>query len=519
MKQTRNPECRIEIPFEISAEEIGLETGGAVIEEALFLRAGETGPGVVVGQPAPARTDHFCLLGRIRPHDPAAQDIHFAIGLPTAWNGKAMQTGGGGLDGYLPSTSGIGLHADMPGEPDALGRGYAVFGSDSGHVLDPAAPVDCAWGVNEEMLENFGWKALKKVYDVAMRVIEAWYGRLPEKVYFSGGSNGGREALKILQKCPEDYDGAIVLFPVIRFLIQMIAANETVKALDRLGPEAEISMEDAVKTMGVIRGILDGADGLEDGIISCRKPSPAQERRIEEALGAFLNEKQIAFLRALAADFTMPYPVTAGGDTSFGFQVLMGAEPRGQILGAKHEKDNYLSAVAKNMISCFVLKDPEADPLQLDFERDREAILRAAEIIQADDPDLDAWFARGGKMILLQGNLDPLVPMNSTIRYAEDLEKRYGPALKEHLAFYLIPGCGHGGGDAFHPYVPLMQHLEDWVEKGVRPGTILATDVNKATFGRTRPLYEYPFIPVYGGSGDPDRAESFIPRNVTELSD
>jgi len=199
--------------------------------------------------------------------------------------------------------------------------------------------------------------------------------------------------------------------------------------------------------------------------------------------------------------------------------VLMGAEPRGQILGAKHEKDNYLSAVAKNMISCFVLKDPEADPLQLDFERDREAILRAAEIIQADDPDLDAWFARGGKMILLQGNLDPLVPMNSTIRYAEDLEKRYGPALKDHLAFYLIPGCGHGGGDAFHPYVPLMQHLEDWVEKGIRPGTILATDVNKATFGRTRPLYEYPFIPVYGGSGDPDRAESFIPRNVTELSD
>ena len=27
----------------------------------------------------------------------------------------------------------------------------------------------------------------------------------------------------------------------------------------------------------------------------------------------------------------------------------------------KHEKDNYLSAVAKNMISCFVLKDAEAE--------------------------------------------------------------------------------------------------------------------------------------------------------------
>ena len=510
------PGCRIRIPFEIGAEEIGPETGGAVIEQGFFVRTGENCPGVVGGQTVPARADHFCLLGRIRPHDPAAQDIHFVIGLPPEWNGKAMQTGGGGLDGYLPSTSCVGLHANLPGEMDAVGRGYAVFGSDSGHVLDPAAPVDCTWGLNEEMLENFGWKALKKVHDAALRVIEAWYGKLPERVYFSGGSNGGREALKILQKCPGDYDGAIVLFPVIRFLIQMIAANETVKVLDRLGPEADISMADAEKTMKVIRGILDGEDGLEDGIVSCRKPSADQERKIDEALGAFLNEKQIAFLHALAADFTMPYPVTPGGDMSFGFQVLMGADPRGQILNARHEKDNYLSAVAKNMISCFVMKDPEADPLQLDFERDREAILHAAEIIQADDPNLDAWFARGGKMILLHGNMDQMVPMNSTIRYVENLEKRYGPELKEHLVFYLVPGYGHGSPETFHMNAPLMQALEDWVEKGIRPGPLLATDVRGGVSGRTRPLFEYPFVPVYKGSGDPDKAENFVPRKVAD---
>ena len=508
-------ECRIQIPFEIKAEEIGLETSGAVVEQAVYVRAGEAGPGYVLGKPALATADHFCLLGKIYPHDPAAQDIHFIIGLPLNWNGKSMQTGGGGLDGYLPSSSGIGIHADMPGEMDAIGRGYAVFGSDSGHVLDPMMPVACDWGLNREMLENFGWKALKKVYDVAMRVIEAWYGKRPDKVYFSGGSNGGREALKILQCCPADYDGAIVLFPVIRFLIQMIAANETVKILDRIGPDANMTIEDAKHVMDTVTEILDGEDGLEDGIISCMTPSKTQKQKIEESLRSFLNEKQLAFLHALAGDIKLPYPLNHGSDTSYGFQVLMGADPYPQILNAKHEKDNYLSAVAKNMISCFVLKDAEADPLKLDYERDREAILGAAEIIQADDPNLDAWFARGGKMILIQGNMDVLVPMNSTIRYVEELEKRYGPALKDHLVFYLVPGYGHGDGP-FRMYAPLMQHLEDWVEKGIRPDEILATDVNPKTFGRTRPLYEYPCVPVYKGSGDPNKAENFTSMKLTD---
>ena len=188
------------------------------------------------------------------------------------------------------------------------------------------------------MLENFGWKALQKVYDVAMKVIQAWYGKRPERIYFSGGSNGGREAIKILQRSPADYDGAIVLFPVIRFLIQMIAANETVKALDRLGPEADVTMEEAGRVMKVITGILDGEDGLEDGIISCIRPSKAQQQKIEDSLRAFLNEKQLAFLHALAADFSLPYSLNHGGDTSYGFQVLMGADLRGQILNAKHER-------------------------------------------------------------------------------------------------------------------------------------------------------------------------------------
>ncbi len=512
--------CRIELPFKVDAEKIGLPTGGAVVDRVFFVRAGETcpspGPTFMTGC---ARADHFCLYGAIHPFDPAAQDIQFMIGLPVRWNGKAIQSGGGGLDGFVPPASGIGMCADMPGEPDAIARGYAVFGCDSGHVLDPAMPVDCSWGLNEEMLENFGWKALKKTHDVAMTVIRAWYGRDPERVYFFGGSNGGREAFKILQRSPEDYEGAIVFFPVIQFLTQMIADVEKVKILDRMGPAAVIGPENAARIRQTVTDILDMEDGLKDGIISCRKPTPAQQEKIEQALRAFLSGEQVAFMRAISEDYALPYPVNGGSGVIPGFQALLSADPGVQIGCAKHEKDNYVSAVSKNMVSCFILKDPEADPLRLDVEKDREAVERAAEIIQSDDPDLDAWFARGGRLILIHGNLDPLAPTNGTIRYVEALEKRYGPSLKEHLFFSLVPGYGHGDGSPFKMYAPMMEHLENWVEKGIRPETILATDVNQATFGRTRPLFEYPCVPVYRGEGDPDRAESFIPKNVAELGD
>lgn len=81
--------------------------------------------------------------------------------------------------------------------------------------------------------------------------------------------------------------------------------------------------------------------------------------------------------------------------------------------------------------------------------------------------------------------------MDGTIRYVEALEKRYGSAVKDHVAFFLVPGYGHGDGP-FKMYAPMMEYLENWAEKGVRPDELLVTDVNEATFGRTRPIYEYP---------------------------
>ena len=56
--------------------------------------------------------------------------INFALRLPTTtWNGKLYHAGGGGFVGFIPTSS------------VALARGYAVIGTDTGHVGAPPAPA------------------------------------------------------------------------------------------------------------------------------------------------------------------------------------------------------------------------------------------------------------------------------------------------------------------------------------------------------------------------------------------
>jgi len=57
-----------------------------------------------------------------------ARPINFAVALPARWNHRAVQMGGGGMNGTIPGITGGG-----PGSPSLLARGIVTYGSDSGH--------------------------------------------------------------------------------------------------------------------------------------------------------------------------------------------------------------------------------------------------------------------------------------------------------------------------------------------------------------------------------------------------
>ena len=98
-----------------------------------------------------------------------------------------------------------------------------------------------------------------------------------------------------------------------------------------------------------------------------------------------------------------------------------------------------------------------------------------------------------------------------TVHFYQGQVRRHGEKrVSDAVAFYLVPGQAHGHG-SFRATgsMPLLPVLEKWVSKGVAPGTLTATDTNKKSQGRTRPMCRYPSWPKYDGKGDVNSAENF----------
>ena len=194
---------------------IALPTRGFQITRATQLAA--TTESISPNAVTQALPDHCQILGRIDPVDTNAPPILFQLNVPTRWNQKSIQVGGGGLNGTIPrnlaaiGASGSptsGAHPPDAGSP--LQAGYAMFGGDSGHQ---EAGLQARWALNAEAWENFGHAGLKKTHDAAFAVLQALYGRKPVLSYFMGQSQGGREALEVAQRYPKDYDGVVATAP------------------------------------------------------------------------------------------------------------------------------------------------------------------------------------------------------------------------------------------------------------------------------------------------------------------
>lgn len=492
----------------VPAAAIGLPTRGAAV-----------GSASLVDDPANGR---FCrALGAIRPIDPAAPDIHFQLNLPIAWNGKALQIGGGGYDGTLVTAEAA--RFPDPAKPSPLKQGYATFGSDSGHQAKPGQDA-AAFADNAEALANFAGDQLKKTHDVARALIAQAYGQAPRRTYFQGNSQGGHEGFIVIQRWPQDYDGVVAVHPVYDFtalqtdgvLIGQAVYNNPGGWL----PPAKVAL------LGQkVLAACDELDGLRDGLIgnvrACGKAFSLAGLRCAGGADTgpdCLSDAQIRTLSIMAAD--MPLGVTlAGGVDRFGkWPVLEGASMNGRFnpfgkAGAKPRPpgpdDSFLHMMGDQMVRFMVVRDPAYDTLGFDAGAHAAALQALSRQIDASDPDISAFQKRGGKLLLMHGTVDMAVTPYNTIAYYERLKARFGEApLRRFVRFYVVPGFGHGDGP-FQVGWDSLGALDAWADRGVAPGPQVASDTAKATAGRTRPLCEYPAYPRYAGSGDPGQASSF----------
>ena len=141
--------------------------------------------------------------------------------------------------------------------------------------------------------------------------------------------------------------------------------------------------------------------------------------------------------------------------------------------------------------------DPEFDAFSFDPRSPGSLQPRLLEVVSMLDrvnADIGGYIKQGGKLILVHGLADELPAAQDTVRFYQGQVNRHGEKhVSDAVAFYLVPGQAHGHGSfKATGSMPLLPALETWVSKGVVPGTLTATDTNKNSQGRTRPMCQYP---------------------------
>jgi len=151
----------------------------------------------------------------------------------------------------------------------------------------------------------------------------------------------------------------------------------------------------------------------------------------------------------------------------------------------------------------------------LDY-RTFDAAAAAKESVRIDqgttnalNPDLRAFFARGGKLIQYHGWSDPQIPPMHSVNYYESVLEKLG-TVSESYRLFMAPGMGHCGGGTGPNQFHAMAALERWRETGVAPDTLIAARVANNKVERTRPLCPYPQTARYSGTGSINDAANFV---------
>lgn len=508
---TAQAQCAALAGTVIPASAIALPTRGAGVTAATLVLATEAGN---------ANGEYCKVLAAIHPVDTTAPDINIEVNLPTRWNGKALQLGGGGYNGSL--VTGLNQVPYGPAGPTPLAAGYATLGSDSGHKGQIA---DGSFALNNEALVNFGGDQLKKTHDAAIHLIRARYSRIPKYFYIAGSSQGGHEVFLAIQRWPKDYDGAIATHPVYNFTLLQTDGNALARALYANGGAGWLNPKKLALLQSSVMGTCDALDGAADGVIShlaaCATTFKLSTLRCPggtDAGDTCLSDAQIAVVNTINSRYE-PGFAFQGGITSFArWPILEGADWTGLFgLGTRPVPasppapiaDFGLHVLSDPMVRYFITRNPAVDSLTFDPRAHAERLRAVSDVVDASSPDITAFRSRGGKMLLMHGTVDSAVPHYNTIDYYDRLVAQFGQRnLDSFVRFYLVPGFGHGTGQFIASWDSLAA-LEAWVEKGRAPGTLVVADSKQGNNGRTRPLCVYPEWPRYRGTGDMNEAASY----------
>jgi hypothetical protein len=536
----------------IPVSSIGEPVGSVTLYEPRWIEATDETPAYGV------------VEGSIFPVDPNGWPINFRVMLPASWSQRAMQAGGGGMNGTITVRE---------GKNPLLNKGFALYGSDSGHqaggmgfpggaqnkpLASGPTPGD-EWALNDEAIMNIGYMQMKKTHDAAMVIMERIYGKRPVYNYYVGSSHGGREGLTVAQRYPKDYNGIIANVPIVNFSSLMLAPE-----LIRIQEKPLKNWVTPAKVNAIRAEFLrqcDKLDGLADGIVNnylaaraifnvndgvgpsdpwatLRAPNNIDPDPSDKSEAAKLTDEQIKTMEFVYSSYQFSTPL-ANGVKSFGmwlpttepdgFGMITGQRYKGQE-GAEENAQQH-GSLGTLGVTGFLMQNIKANPLDYieggQWNKRREQI---SKWLDSTDPDLSAFYKNGGKIIITIGAMDNIASPGAQLDYYQSLLDKMGRKTIDKFArLYVVPQAGHGlsgrsykvngeGKPVEVKNIPgpngndNMNLLVNWVENDQAPAKTLVVDqkgkIGEKQEGAGYLLCSYPNYPGFV-SGPTDQVSSY----------
>ncbi len=428
--------------------------------------------------------------------------IHFTVKLPVdGWTGQYVQQGCSGLCGAVPDLSFPLFGFTCPA---AVAKTLVVAADDTGHTGDATGAQPATWGADPRSRLEWGLTSEHRLRLASDTLMTTYYGHGPAYRYFDGCSTGGRQALNLAQRFPADFDGILAGAPAnneapLALLQAWLAVRNTdarggqILTPDKIPPLHEAVVRACGEVISDPRGC-----GFQPSSLRC---APGADK--PDCLTPAQVSAVVAFYRGPDGLYNggMPYGSELGWIGQF---VVRSGSPL----------DGNSGKIAFNYLKYLGYPTVLPDGFRLTDVRFTKATFDQLNLVgdalyNANDPDLSAFRAHGGKLIMYHGWADPVIPPFSTVDYYRAVQERGGAG--DYTRLYMIPAgyhCLFGPESDANPAeigVPeFLQPLMDWVQNGVAPAAIAVPTYNGAFTELIREVDVAPFdalAPVHAAPG------------------
>lgn len=443
-------------------------------------------------------------------------DIKIEVWMPASgWNGKFRGQGNGGFAGEI-------YYRDLA---LAVSQGYASAATDTGHA---ANGTDAAWALGHpEKIVDFAYRAIHEMTVVAKATVKAFYGDAPQHAYFANCSNGGRQALMEAQRYPEDYDGILAGAPA-NYWTHLLSSALYDAQTTTLDAASYIPASKIPTIAKAVNEACDALDGVKDGVLTdprlCHFDPAALLCKAADS-DSCLTQPQVTSLKKMYE----------GAHDSKGKEIFPGFLPGGEDGGGGWSLWIAGRAPGQGLLFAFgggYFSDMVYDKADWDYKKANldEAVAASdkkfANVFNATEANLKPFESHGGKLIIYHGWNDAAISALNSINYYEAVRTKMGKQEADSfLRLFMVPGmqhCGGGPGTDVFGQTGLStpndsQHnmylaLEQWVEKGAAPTSVIATKQpgEGSPVKVSRPLCAYPQVAHYKGAGDTNDAANFV---------